>query len=244
MLTPIALLVPTRGRPRAVIELLASWRATTTGESSLVFAVDDDDPMAVVPQALAATVPNVLCMTGPRRTMGRWTNDLAALALQAPLSPTVFGSLGDDHRLEGEWEAQVLAALDELPGRVGIVYGDDTHHGENLATSAFVTANIVATLGWMIPPGIEHLYADNAWLELGRAAGVLRYLPEMRIPHNHPAHEGLTFDQWDQTYREGTGDEAWERDGRAFDRWRAEQLEHDAAEVRALVAVLQRARGE
>lgn len=220
-MSDLAIIVPSRGRPDQFSGLFASWRSTTRGRSELVACLDDDDPTG---DDYPPDAPGLTYMRGPRRGLVSWTN---SAAIRVVGRCRAIASLGDDHRLVGDWEDAVLDALDDLG--TGIVYGDDGIQGESLPTACFMTSDIVAMLGFMAPPPIEHLYCDNYWLELGRRAGCLRYLPHVSTPHLHPiAGRG----EWDDTYREGNSSGA--RDRRAFDRWVVDRLDDDAAKVRLL----------
>jgi hypothetical protein len=82
----------------------------------------------------------------------------------------------------------------------------------------------------MALPGLVHLYVDNAWLELGRAAGVLGYLPDIVIEHMHP---GAGKADWDAGYAEANAPELDAADKAVFERWRTEQLAADVQRLRA-----------
>jgi hypothetical protein len=49
-----------------------------------------------------------------------------------------------------------------------------------------MTSDIPLALGYMTYPVLSHLYADNFWLDLGRAIERIKYLPEVLIEHMHP----------------------------------------------------------
>jgi hypothetical protein len=122
----------------------------------------------------------------------------------------------------------ITDALTELGS--GIAYGNDLLQGERLPTAAFMTSDIIRTLGWMCPPTLEHLYIDNAWLELGRAMGRLRYLPDVVLEHLHP-DAGKA--QQDQTYAEANHPDRDRRDKAAFEAWRRDGLPRDLELLRA-----------
>ncbi len=224
----IVLVVPSRGRPAQAGELAASWRATTTGRSVLWICIDDDDDALAYASALG---PDVQLLQGPRQQMCPWTNQAAAAAVAG--GARVVASLGDDHRLVGDWETAVLGAVDEMGG-TAIVYGDDGIQGERLPTAAFVSADIVAALGWMCLPGLEHLYCDNVWKVLGERAGVLRYLPGMSTPHLHPV-AGLGA--MDASYASSNSEAQYQRDGAVFRAWLHGGADRDASIVANLVRV-------
>lgn len=239
----ILLIVPSRGRPKAAAELVESWRKASDGRSRLLFCLDDDDETLFDYRSLVRDNAGVFMVTGTRKTMCGWTNKVAiggwvgtanrSTGSEIREAWDVYASLGDDHRLEPGFESHVYQALhDDLRGP-GIVYGDDGIQGPLLPTCAFVSAAIVDVLGYMVPLGIEHLYADNFWLTLGREADCLRYLPHMRTPHLHPLIGGSPMDA---LYEESGSEATFARDGAAFDRWVAERKDADVAKVRALRA--------
>ena len=225
--TPVALLVPSRGRPHNVEALVASWQTHTEGMSTIMVAVDDDDPTLPGYQSLELPAGVSLHVGKPAR-LGEWTNRLAVVAAA---HHRILGSIGDDHRIETQaFELLVVGAFNVLGGS-GIVYGDDGVHGPNLATGFFVSSDIIRTLGWMCPPCLIHLFVDNAAMELGRAARCLRYVPDLRIAHHHPI-AGLAPD--DDTYRDGTGPAVWAHDHTAFTGWMDTGLPAAVARIRAL----------
>lgn len=222
----IAVLVPSRGRPHNIVELMQAWR-DTEATAGLVVAVDDDDPTLPGYQALAPSLttlsPGSQLIVGPRRRLGGTLNELAPiLAWDAE----AVGFLGDDHRPRTVgWQTTVGRALK----RTGIVYGNDLIHGENLPTAAFLTSDIIRTLGWMCPPGLIHLEIDSAWLALGRSLGRITYLPDVVIEHMHPIADKA---RWDAGYREANSGEVQEHDRAVFERWVSTQLASDVERLR------------
>jgi len=209
MVTPpakqILVIVPTRGRPDWALRLSESHRATTDGLSDIVFMVDDDDPCAA---EYVDRVPNVV--VGNPAKLVEWTNRIAVANVD---NYQVFGSVGDDHLFETiGWERLILSGFDAVGG-TGVVYGDDGYQGENLPTACFVSTDIVAALGWMAPPQLEHMFCDNFWLALGRALGRVRYVPAVKITHLHPAAGKA---EWDASYRETNSDAKMTADQQAW----------------------------
>lgn len=217
----LLIITPTRGRPGNAERLARAAADTCTAETDLIFAIDEDDPSYA-----AADLGDALTVCGPRRTCPAWSNTIAAE--HAPRY-RALASLGDDHlpRTPG-WDTTMLAALDDL-GDAGIVYGDDIGQGANLPTAPVMTSNIPVALGWMFLPGCQHLFCDNAWLDLGREANCLKYLPGVVIEHLHYSR-GAAPD--DATYQETRG--TWPHDEHAYLQWRRNQLGTDAAKIRKL----------
>jgi hypothetical protein len=184
----LALLVPTRGRPRQAAKLALQIRDTATpGFTVPYFLLDHDDPELESYLYLfhQVTWPDLMIMItspgGPRR-MGPVLNRGARLLAG---SVTWLGFMGDDHwpRTPG-WDTALAGALG---GRPGIAYGNDLFQAERLPTACVMTADIVRVLGYMSPPPLEHLWIDDFWRTLGLALGNLAYLPHVLIEHRHPA---------------------------------------------------------
>ena len=189
MTAPMLVIVPTRGRPKNAARLAEAFEATDSLNADLVFVADHDDPEL---PAYHLACPRLLIYRGE-----------AGKGLTGPLNWAAglyadiydhLGFMGDDHlpRTRG-WDAHVLGALDAMEPRV--VYGDDLLQGAALPTAAFMPSRLVRALGFMAPPTLRHLYVDDFWLELGRAVGGLRYLPDVVIEHVHPAAGKVAMDE-------------------------------------------------
>lgn len=197
----LAILVPTRLRPHAVAPMAEAFAATCTANTWLLFCIDGDDDPAypnAIRHAQANTYPRILSSTGPRRRLVGTLNHYIGPLVDSRRPPSAIGYLGDDHRPETyAWDEYFLAELDCLGA--GIVYGDDGLQHENLPTACAISTEIIAALGHMAPPALTHMYCDTYWRDLGRGAGCLSYLPEVRIVHRHPSKN---LSRWDASYAE------------------------------------------
>lgn len=223
----LTVVVPSRGRPRTVGELVETFRATCTADTELIFSIDSDDPdrpayLDAIQAAGAATVDIAI---GDNHTMAEALNRVAA-----GVTTFAVGFMGDDHRPRSAgWDAAYLDALRELG--TGIVYGDDLLQRERIPTQVAMTTDIVRTLGWMTPPGLRHLYLDNFWRDLGLAAGCLRYLPDVVVEHVHPVAAKAA---WDDGYERVNAPEVYEHDRAAYGRYLGDQFREDVKTVKAL----------
>jgi len=234
-------IVPTRSRPFHVKRVVDAWIETGAfgHGAELLFVIDADDPAhdAYVEQLefSAAAIPN------ERRVMewftaAKWAPlvpklNAAAEHVLTVRDPFAIGFAGDDHvpRTFG-WADAYLREL--LADGVGIVYGDDGYQGENLPTEWAMRSSIVRALGGrMIPAPVEHLYCDNAVRELGREAGVLRYLSAVRIEHMHPVAGKAAPDE---QYERVNSHVQYRADRPAYRRWRRDTLPGEALTVRRL----------
>jgi hypothetical protein len=179
----LIVVVPSRGRPHNIADLVAAWDKTRTSDSHLWVIVDDDDAELDGYHRVAAESarPWWSLTVGPRRRLGPTLNDEALIASQFGH----VGFMGDDHRPRTiGWDAKIIATIEALP--LAVVYGDDLVQRQNLATAVFMHADVVARLGWMVPPGQIHLYLDDFWMLLGNRLSTLTYLSDVVIEHCHP----------------------------------------------------------
>ncbi len=227
----LLMIVPSRGRPGNIAELLEAWRSTRTGDdSALLVAVDDDDEELGGYRALDL-YPDLgeTLIIGKRERLGPTLNRLAT---DQANQFWMVGFMGDDHRPRTKgWDRKVMAALAEMG--TGLVYGNDLFQREALPTAVVMTSDIIRTLGYMVPPKLIHLFMDNYWLGLGQALGRIRYLDDVVIEHLHPLAKTA---EWDDGYRERNSQAMYARDHAAFMQWVREDSPAALAKLRELIA--------
>lgn len=223
----LLMIVPTRGRPRNAAELWQAWKDTTGPEADVLFAVDDDDPELETYKALGVPL-----RVRARSRFGGILNQVA-LEVAAPWGYFATGYMGDDHRPRSSgWSRRFLEELDRLG--TGMVYGNDLLQGQNLPTAIAMTTDIIWALGYMVPGGLEHLFVDNAHLELGRAIGRIKYLPDVVLEHMHPV-AGKAVE--DDLYRLNNAEAQYEADGRRFEDWKRFNMAADVAKLQHMIAM-------
>lgn len=242
-MTDLLVITPSRDRPGQLSELAWAVARTTEGRVEVLALVDDDDPQREAYERLVdvdhTVLSNLRILFGPRQTLSGWTNTAAELALQSPNPPRFLASLGDDHRPRSrDWDHRLIGAIEDLGGP-GFAYGDDLFQGRALPTAWVVSASVVRALGWMMLPRCQHLYVDNAILDLGEASGRIAYRADVKIEHLHPWAGKAS---WDISYRESNSVARDTADKAAFLAWRAERMMADAATVAALTGRQRRAR--
>lgn len=221
---PIVMLAPTRGRPAGAAELVDTFEETTarTRQASLVLVVDEDDPE--LPGYEALGYPGMI--VGPRLRLGPTLNRWAPVAVE--LGAEAVGFLGDDHRPRTRgWDALVLAELRRMGA--GVAYADDGFQHERIPTSVVISSRLIALLGWMVPPGMVHLYLDDWWRRLGEDMAALSYLPHVLIEHMHP-HAGKGA--MDAGYAEVNSAEMYAADGAVFQEYLTQRWPNDRTELR------------
>lgn len=240
-MTDLVVIVPSRGRPQAVAELAASFGATCTASTRLLFMVDIDDPdrpayCRAVADSFGAIDVGIHTHMREDGTMVSALNDAAQLQLTINQPPFALGFMGDDHRPRTVgWDKRYLDALRELG--TGIVYGDDLLQHEKLPTQCAMTSDIVAALGYMAPPSLTHMYVDNFWLGLGRSAGCLCYLPDVVVEHMHPLAtnpDGSRKAEWSEGHRRVNDRSMYAKDEVAYLTYCSTRFADDIAKVAAL----------
>jgi hypothetical protein len=206
----MAVIIPSRGRPSNIEDLLIAWKETET-RADLFVVVDNDDPTIDAYREL----PGFTLLVYPREGKGMAKPlNRAAREIISTGDYAFFAFIGDDHRPRTQhWDAKLMNALDEIG--TGIAYGNDLLQGEGLPTAVAMSADIVQALGGMTPPNMIHLYLDNFWLQLGQDTAIA-YLPEVIIEHLHPLAGKAA---WDEGYREVNADDIYSSDARAFEQY-------------------------
>ena len=232
----LAIIVPTRGRPENIEKVIAAWRFTDAwADADLILAADADDPQidryrALVDLwSLAPALPITLVVC-PEWVPMVHKLDRVAVNLAEQRTYFALGFAGDDHLPQTiGWTKSYLTALRELGS--GMVYGDDGYQGRKLSTEWAVTADVVREIGRMVPAPVEHMYCDNAIMDLFREAGALKHLPEVRIEHMHPVAGKA---ETDAQYQRVNHRDQFTKDRTAYTRWKLDRMAADVAAVRAL----------
>lgn len=220
------MIVPSRGRAAVARALTLHFRNTCTADTVLIFAVDQDDPTRAEYETVGDGTTSAVLFT-PSRTM---VEALNITAVNYASQAFAIGFMGDDHcpRTYG-WDSEYLGALRELG--TGIVYGNDLLQGEKLPTQCAMTADIIRALGFMALPSLRHMYVDNFWLDLGREADRLFYLPDVVVEHMHPIAGKA---DWDEGHRRVNDQQVYDADAAAYAEYRLDRFAADVAKVVAL----------
>jgi len=203
-------IVPSRGRPHNVLELIDAWEATRA-VARLQIIVDEDDPeLPAYKDVMRVRSGNWFSLTiaPPLGGLGPILN---AYAVPAAAEEDIIGFMGDDHRPHTSmWDVQLASAA-----YMGLAYGNDGIQGPLLPTAVAIDARIIRAIGYMVPPGMTHLYVDNVWKEWGGALnGTARYLPHVSIEHVHPVKYP---ERADERYAFVNSAEMYDHDKRALD---------------------------
>ncbi len=224
MKSDLLVVLPTRGRPGNLNRFIESFAATTELPSDLHIIADDDDhgvlnamisshaQMHVIPRASTAYKVNYAAVPGAKTHRA-----------------VMF--LGDDNvfRTPG-WDRRVIEELDIMGG--GMIHVNDLGGQEAfIPCNIAISSSIVNALGYFDHPSMNHFFVDNVWMELGRGAGCIKYLPDVVIEHMHHIFGKAEFDQLYQETRQ----KWWSEDEAALATWHENGKAADIEKVRLAI---------
>jgi hypothetical protein len=175
--------------------MVHSGRATSHGFVEYVFYIDDDDMASRdMARELYAQAADVYWKQGPRILLSQMWNECHEIArydyFQHSCDETIYQS--------DAWDTDVLDAFQRWPDRIGLVYGRDGIHDQNLATHGFLHRNWTDATGYFVPPYFSSDYND-LWLhQVAQGINRLAYLPSVYTEHMHPAVGKGPLDQTHQ----------------------------------------------
>lgn len=222
----LTIYVPTKGRPSNALRLQEQFYNTTKLNSRIVFITSDNDPKIDQYKGLDRNIT-----VSPEQAGFVSPLNLGYRIDRREVYSYAVGFMGDDHmpRTDG-WDEIFINKLVNLGS--GFVYGRDGLQDAAIPTYVVMTSNIPLTLGYMTLPTLMHLYADNYWLDLGRAIDRIEYVPEVYIEHMHPA-VGKSIS--DAGYVFSSDSALDQRDKAEYQRYLAEDLQADATNLTAMM---------
>ena len=218
--------VPTRGRPEQALRLQEQFYKTVSLNSRMLFILSNDDEKVEQYHGLH------YCMrvSPPQRGFTAPLN-IGYLRDRREVYSYALGFMGDDHfpRTAG-WDERVVAELKEMSS--GFVYGNDKLQEEKIPTQIFMTSDIPLELGFFTLPRLQHLYADNFWLDLGKGIERIKYLPDVIIEHMHPGAGKAVVDAG---YEFSGNYKLDQQDKKAYAKYLKEELADDVLRVKAAI---------
>lgn len=208
----LLMIVPSRERPKACVEVLQEFKKNSV-DADILFGLDDDDKSEYAPEVLERAEIN------PRLRMGGTLNLLATKYAE---KYQYLGFMGDDHRPRTQgWDSKLC---DAIGGDPGVAYGNDLLQGSNLPTAVVLSSSIVERIGYMVPPALVHMYMDNFWRDFGNKIGNLQYRDDVVIEHMHYL-AGKAIN--DLQYQEVNSSHVYEKDRLAYEDYQKTQMRAD-----------------
>jgi hypothetical protein len=205
----IAVLIPSRGRPAAARATALSARANAADGDrlQLLIGVEPDDAAAY--REVFGGEPSWVHVLASGGSYVRAIRELRRAA-----DASIFGLAADDFVFETPgWDDHIRRAVADLPQRLGVIYGDDGWQRQRLATAPFVTAEWITQIGDILPGRYAHMFCDTELTDIARQAGLLHFLPYVRITHRHHLAGAAVIDE---TYERSAA--TWDSGQREFER--------------------------
>ena len=217
----LLVIVPTRGRRGNCERMLKSFTETAT-VADILFVSDPDDAETYEGMDWGAALHAVMEPRGSYITKLNHGQEAFAGAYGA------YMCLGDSNVfITTAWDQILLKALADMGGH-GWVYPENGRR-RDVPEHWLASASVIDALGWFAPPSQGMYYGDNIVGELGKRAGLIRYVPEAVIEHRHYTVDPET--PHDDTYK--TAEDTWgAADLQAFQAYRASQLANDVSVLR------------
>lgn len=231
--------LPSLDRPHLLKRFFDSYK-TTEGSTKGLVLVDKTDPKKEeylkleYPEGWTLVLTDAILM-----------GDKVREAWDQIIQDEWVGILNDDHICQTKhWDKLVI---EKINGKnvVGTNDGptpDKPWNAPNRICGAIAfSAPILKALGWMFPPGLQHLYSDDVWGYLFGQAKCCQILMEVCVEHRHvynnPEAKDSTFEKVNGnakiTDAEPHGG-LWDSDRQAFQRWLKEDSQKDLQKVIAL----------
>jgi len=173
---PALMILPTRRRPGHLSRFVNAYR-DTGARVPVMICIDDDEPTIDAYRTIDFPAHWPIRIR-PRASYAKWVN--LAFDEFPDREQYLFGADDIVPRTVG-WDV----LLCEAAGLRRISFGQDHHAAPEIATHPCIGGDLVRALGYIAAPGFAHNYIDTIWTEIGRAHGILDYLPHVVMEHMH-----------------------------------------------------------
>jgi hypothetical protein len=215
----ICVLLPTRMRPDGFRKALDSYLKNKTERSDIYFSFQNPEATHLQENFNILKERNLLDKVWLLGNIGL-TNKINFL-VEKNDGYGAYMILNDDQIIHTKDFDEILwQKLEELEKKSGhrlwILHWKDGIQDEKLCQS-FLTKEMKDILGSYYPKGfMRHLYSDNMYHFIGGQCGILNYMPNIFIEHNHFINKKAEVDQ---SYQESNSQEAYARDGNFYAKW-------------------------
>ena len=207
-------ILPTKNRPDNLRRFVSASREMGVS-TPLLICVNHDDWAAnraqydeierLLPPGWAFTQVQATCYGEAVRAMWNTVKDCDWIGLVCDdLLPTT-----------SKWDTQLISHLNGW----NVVSSNDGWQAPNRIHGAIVWSGPLAReVGWIFPPGLNHIFHDDVWETLGRETGCWQTRMEIMVKHLHEALDGVIGPTMDRESDLWKHDEAWYRDWLANDK--------------------------
>lgn len=187
-MTRIALLVPTRGRPKQLHRMMRSVLDTSEKDRARVYLglSDDDEKYPIFATGGIYGAGKTYPANFP--TVQKW-NDLAGLAL-GDADNKLFMLAADDIEFSTQgWDVKIIEHYEGLKNKVHVWALQDSRDQLGTPHPVF-SREWIETMGWMLPPYFMHFYPDTWSVEIAKANNCFTHFRDFTLRHNKPSDEG------------------------------------------------------
>jgi hypothetical protein len=208
----VLVIVPIRKRPQLLEHFIDTFEATAQN-SDLIFVRDGDDDSYDGFDFRGHGVVEI----DPRATVVQKLNETAKNMID---NYDHFIGFGDDCEFVTKgWDVKLVSALNDMGGS-GWVYANNGRRTD-IPEAWLVSADVVKFLGWYAYPHLCHYYVDNVISDLGKRSDLIRFVPDVSIPHHHYSVPGGV--PKDELYSEAE-QLFGQRDLQTYQQWRGGNL--------------------
>jgi len=198
--------LPSRSRPQNLLRFFDAFARTGATTAGLV-VLDHDDPLLDGYRAVTLPPGWSLILEPKHETLGALQNSVFD---RWPHNDW-YGLIADDVvPVTDQWDTALIKAA----GSDGVAFPHDSINGGAQFTHGVIGGDLVREMGWLILPGLDRVYGDNVWTEIGKKRGVLRYCPDVKLNHLHFSNGKAPMDN---TYRKTRVD----KDREIYENWLA-----------------------
>lgn len=178
------LLIPSLNRPARVQRLAESYVATSAEVPTLVL-VDNNDPSLIEYFNLKLPL-NWAIMLTQGVSMGDKVR--AIWPIVSKLEFTMLAN--DDHVFKTDrWDVKVAAALRATNGMVSTADGwTDERNALPKGLTAW-SGDLLRAVGYIFPKGLNHMFIDNIWRDIGLGAECWDVLDQVVVEHEHATRD-------------------------------------------------------
>jgi glycosyltransferase involved in cell wall biosynthesis len=184
-------IVPSRNRPEKLERFIKSFLSCTSGKAELLIALDDDDHSC--DHLIKKYSELIWEINSPiNGSIVKILNDMAVKYSQ---KFKYIGFNEDDGFFKTPgYEEIFIEKLKEL-GENGLVYGNDILNHKGLIMFPVLDSSIVRRLGFLVPPALKCMYADNFWTDMAKHLETYHYFSDVIIQHLHYSADGKIKDE-------------------------------------------------
>jgi len=198
------MLVPSLNRSGLMEEYLKTYVETEATMPGLIL-VDEQDPQLdqykdlELPKGWEIVVTKAVLMGDKIREVWSRIIDLDYVALT-----------NDDHKYRTKhWDRTIISQIrgyNVVATNDGPTPDKPWNAPKRIAGAICFSGPILRTLGWMFPPGLQHLYSDDAWAYLFGQAECCNILMDVCVEHDHAYKDAS---KRDSTFEKVNGDADW-----------------------------------